>query len=247
MRHISRREFLRLGLAGAALPLFDRVHFLASADRVYLSVPHYSQRHSLSCEMASLRMAAAYHGNYWTEEALLAQLPTNKAQPQVAGGRVLWFDPNLVFPGNVNGFQLWYGGLGAYPDRVGKGAWGYGVYATPIAQVATQIGLWALAFDEVSHVYEALNRRNVPVVIVPWGGRTESTLWKWTTPRGDQVRVMNAQHALAVVGYNADTVWVHDPERKVSTYTRAAFEKAFGLLNCGVEVGPALHRKYLPI
>lgn len=244
---ISRREFLRLSLAAAATPLFPRTGFVPSGDRVYLNVPHYSQRHALSCEMASLRMAAAYHHVYRTEEALIAELATNRAQPQVTGGRVIWFSPNELFPGNVNGFQLYYGGLGAHPDRAAKGQWGYGVYATPIADVATRIGLWALVFDEVGQVYRALDRRHVPIVIVPWAGRTETTMWRWTTPRGDRVEVMNAQHAVAVIGYSADTVWVRDPDRQITQYARPAFEKAFGLLKSGVEIGPVTHRKYEPI
>jgi uncharacterized protein YvpB len=218
-----------------------------SRGRVYLDVPHYSQWHSLSCEMAALRMAAAYHGLDRHEDSLLVLLPTDPAQPRVAGEDLHWLDPDRLFPGNVDGAQLYHGGLSEHPNRARRGKWGYGVYARPIAEVATKLGLRALVFDEVEHVYRSLDRRNVPIVIVPWGGRTETRVWEWVTPGGERIAVMNAQHAVAAIGYSSDRVWVRDPARMVSTYQRGAFEKAFGLIRSGVEIGPPARISYVPI
>jgi uncharacterized protein YvpB len=211
----------------------------SAADRVSLAVPHFHQERSLSCEMASLRMAAQYHKVSVTETQLVQLLPVSLAQPRIEGARVVWTDANRLFAGNIRGWQLYYGGLRAYPQRARRGAWGYGIHAPGIAEVTLHLGLQAEVFDEVGGVYAALDRGSVPIVIVPCRGRARSRQWTWYTPNGDPVSVIDSEHAIAVTGYNGQYVWVNDPLSQVSRYDRASFEVAFSLLRSGVVVAPA--------
>jgi uncharacterized protein YvpB len=234
----SRRGFLKASawLAGAwALPSGAAV---GRANAVHLDIPFHYQRHTLSCEMAALRMAAEYLGQVHAEGDLLSIMPTDASQPRLEGNEVVWADPNRAFPGNYRGWQLYRGGLSERPDRARRRLWGYGVHAPVVATVAIAIDLQAELFDEVEQVYRAIERGWVPIVIVPDGGRTEAIRWSWHTPQGKAVQVMNAEHSVVVRGYDDQIVLVHDPKGKVFRYERPAFEKAFRLLNSGVAIGP---------
>lgn len=214
--------------------------FSKKVDRVHLAVPRFRQQRSLSCEMASLRMAAAYQKVKRSESGLVRILPKDMSQPRFEDGKLVWADANRVFPGNIRGWQLYRGGLRQKPWRARTKGWGYGIYAAGIAQVATRIGLRAEVFDQVDHVYKALDKGQVPIVIVPCSGRKASAKWHWYSPQGDRVPAINSQHAIAVVGYNDRRVWVNDPLGRVSSYARLTFEKAFALLDSGVAIGAAI-------
>lgn len=234
---ISRRELLkRMALAFGAVLLPQR-RTGARAARVYLDVPFFFQHHTLSCEVAALRMVARFWGARWPEDELLRVMPADPTQPRLVAGQVIWADPNRVFPGNVNGWQLYRGGMQEHPVRVRQRLWGYGIHAPAIANLATRIGLQAEVFDDVSYVYYYIDRGRVPIVIVPDGGRPVAESWVWYTPDGHPVRVMNREHSVVVKGYNAEQVWVNDPKGKVARYDRDAFEQAFRLLRSGVAIG----------
>jgi len=208
------------------------------SDRVYLPVPRFRQQRSLSCEMASLRMAAHYLKVIHSESELVRILPRDVTQPRFENKRLIWADANRVFPGNIRGWQLYHGGMQQYPGRARRKGWGYGIYSPGIAEVAIKIGLQAEVFDEVDHTYTTLDRGQVPVVIVPCRGRSTTRRWHWYSPQGDVVPAINSQHAIVVVGYNDRRVWVNDPLGQVSSYQRLVFERAFALLGSGVAIGP---------
>ncbi|HNS52733.1 MAG TPA: C39 family peptidase [Anaerolineae bacterium] len=234
---ISRRDMLKkmaLALGAAFLPAAD-AH--ASAGRIYLAVPFHWQHHTLSCEAAALRMAAHYFGATWSEDELLRRMPVDTAQPRLEGDQVVWSDPNLVFPGNVNGWQLYQGGLRERPERARGRLWGYGLHAPAIADMATRIGLSAEVLGGLGDVYESIDRGRVPIVIVPDGGRVEARRWAWYTPAGHAVRVINREHSVVVKGYSDGYVWVNDPKGQVARYDRGPFERAFSLLNSAVAIG----------
>lgn len=209
----------------------------AAPDRVHLAVPRFRQQRSLSCEMAALRMAAHYQKVIHTETELVRILPRDATQPRLENRKVIWADANRVFPGNIRGWQLYAGGMRSYPRRARTKGWGYGVHAPGIAEVATRIGLQAEVFDEVEHVYTALDRGVVPIVIVPCSGRSTTRKWRWYTPEGDPIPVIDSEHAIVAVGYNDRRVWVNDPLGRVSSYDRIVFERAFALLASGVAIG----------
>lgn len=224
-------------MAAASLLLPPSLAHAASDGRL-LRIPFHYQRRTLTCEIAALRMAAEYHGQVWTEDGLLAFTPIDERQPRDEDGNVVWADPNLAFPGNVGGWQLYRDGLQEHPERAKRGLWGYGLHAPAIANLAVRIGLKADLFDRVDAVYAALDRGHVPIVIVPDGGRDEAIKWLWYTPQDEPVTVMNAEHAVVVRGYDDNRVWVNDPKGKVWTYPRDRFETAFALLGSGVAIGP---------
>lgn len=234
---ISRREMLKKMALALGAALFPPGAARASAGRVYLDVPFHWQHHTLSCEVAALRMAAHYFGAAWSEDELLRRMPVDAAQPQMVGDQVVWFDPNRVFPGNVNGWQLYQGGLREHPERTRGRLWGYGLHAPAIADLATRIGLRAEVLGGLGDVYETIDRGRVPIVIVPDGGRVDARKWVWYTPAGHAVRVMNREHSVVVKGYSAAHVWVNDPKGKIARYDRALFERAFSLLGSAVAVG----------
>ena len=235
--NISRRELLKkMALAFGAV-LLPQTRTGAPSARVYLDVPFHFQHHTLSCEVAALRMVARFCGASWPEDELLRLMPTDPTQPRLVAGQVIWADPNRVFPGNVNGWQLYRGGIWEHPERARQRLWGYGIHAPAIANLATQIGLRAELLHEVGDVYDSIDRGRVPIVIVPDGGREEAVSWVWYTPSGQAVRVMNREHTVVVKGYNAEQVWVNDPKGKVALYDRDVFERAFGLLRSGVAIG----------
>ena len=218
----------------------------AVPDRVSLAVPRFRQQRSLSCEMASLRMAAHYLKVIRSESELVRILPRNVAQPRFENRKLIWADANRVFPGNIRGWQLYHGGMRQIPSRARRNGWGYGVYGPGIAEVATKIGLRAEVFDEVDHVYATLDRGQVPIVIVPCRGRSTTRKWHWYSPQGEVVPAINGQHAIVVTGYNDRRVWVNDPLGQVSSYQRLVFERAFSLLTSGVALGPPLPVKPAP-
>lgn len=239
---LTRRQFLRTGAVAAASLLLPSSPINAASGVRLLAVPFHYQRRTLTCEIAALRMAAGYHGQAWTEEGLLTCMPIDNRQPRREGDNVIWADPNLTFPGNIGGWQLYRGGLQEHPERVKLGQWGYGLHAPAIADVAVRMGLAAELFDRVEAVYAALDLGYVPIVIVPDGGRVQVVVWQWLTPRDKPVTVMNAEHSVVVRGYDSHTVWVNDPKGKVWTYPRDGFERAFALLNSGVAIGPERKR-----
>lgn len=240
---LSRRDLLKAGLLAAGAMVLPHDAVLARADAVHLDVPFRYQHHALSCEMAALRMAAEYYGLIFSEDELLRIMPCAATQPRVLDGEVLWADPNRVFPGSYRGWQLYRGGLSEHPDRARRGLWGYGVHAPVIAAVAVAIGLQAEVFDRAEDAYRSLERGRVPIVIVPEGTST-GMRWAWFTPSGEAVPVINGEHSVVVRGYNDRMVLVHDPKGKVYHYDRPAFEKAFGLQNSGVAIGP--RQRYVP-
>ena len=135
-------------MAAAGLVL-ARTPAHADSDRRLLPVPFHYQRHTLTCEIAALRMAAEYHGQVWAEESLLIFMPKDEGQPRYEGDSVVWADPNRKFPGNVRGWQLYRDGLRHYPQRARAGLWGYGLHAPVVAEMATRMGLTAELFDRV--------------------------------------------------------------------------------------------------
>lgn len=235
---LTRRRFLQGGVLVAASFLLPSLPAHASSERRLLPVPFHYQCHTLTCEIAALRMAAEYHGQVWSEDALLTILPIKECQPRYESGSVVWANPDLAFPGNFRGWQLYRGGLDEHPERARGDHWGYGIHAPVIADLAVRIGLAAELFDRVEAVYEAIDADCVPIVIVPDGGRDQAVRWQWHTPQGNPVAVMNAEHSVVVRGYNDQTVWVNDPKGKVWSYRRDRFERAFDLLGSGVAIGP---------
>lgn len=145
-----------------------------------LNVPYHRQEHSLSCEIASLKMALSYAGFNISEDELIQSLHFD----QTPRSRTLWGDPFKGFVGDIDG-------------KMGKT--GYGVYWDPIVDVGNRYaptraftGLTAADFAE--HI---LNNR--PVVV--WGYFGRGAAINWETTDGNRINAINGEHARIVTGF----------------------------------------------
>lgn len=147
---------------------------------VQLPVPFHRQEHSLSCEIAALKMALGRFGLEVPESQLLVALPFD---PTPKGGGV-WGDPDQGFVGNIDGEML---------------ITGYGVYAEPLAQLGrrwrrTEVLKEAAVSDLAAHV--AAGR---PVIVWGYYGRPFRAQWK--TPAGRVITAVNGEHTRVVTGF----------------------------------------------
>ena len=145
-----------------------------------LNVPSYLQQHTLSCEVASLRMALAYKGVIKSEDELLNLVGYDNT-PHVGN---VWGNPYEHFVGNVNGNQM--------RD-------GYGVYWGPIERVAKMFGN-AQAFQNgnVAMLTSNIQKGN-PVMI--WVYSKNGTPTHWKTPSGVDIFAAAGEHTVVAVGF----------------------------------------------
>ena len=184
-----------------------------------LDAPLYKQERSLSCESSAAVMAANYFGVAARESEILQALPRHE-------------NPHLGFRGDVDGP---YGGLADY-----------GVYAEPIRQVLVRLGL------EVTHLSGGISeieqhiREGRPVIAwVTYGLQAQLPqqllLANPSSQSGVQtVTMVPYEHAVLVVGYNRDGLWVNDPYGGTRDfYTASDFGRSFAYLgNMALVVGP---------
>lgn len=160
-----------------------------------LSVPVYLQQHTLSCELATLRMALAYRQFAKTEEELLIQVGYD---PSPRRGNI-WGDPYETFVGNIDGKQM---------------STGYGVYWPPIARVAN---LYTKAAEfsglSITDILKEVERSN-PVII--WTYSKSGIPTYWFTTSGERIFAASGEHTVVVVGFvgsvdDPSQIIVNDP------------------------------------
>ncbi len=162
---------------------------------VHLDVPFYKQEHSLSCEIASLRMALAGVGVMVTESELISLLPFDRTPKQNG----IWGDPYTGFVGNIDGKQ---------PHS------GYGVYWQPIADLGnkfrrSEVIENATAQDLTKHLSDGNP-------IIYWGTIGSGKTISWHTPEGKKIDGINGEHARTITGFTGtpespDGFFVIDP------------------------------------
>lgn len=232
---------------------------LAGGTRVWAdenrkrAVPYYRQRHTLSCEMTTLRMAASYFGRELSEELLVRMLEVDESPLRLEDdGTMIWGDPDKGFVGSIDGKQIYHDALKRYPpSQRTPWQWGYGVYTKPIAQVATRIGLYTTCLDSIDDVYRHLDRGHPVIALVPHAGKTQAKKWSWYTEKGDEIPVINGEHAVVLrPGYDGEHVGVNDPtlypEDRVLEYAHEDFAKAFSILSMAVAIGKPRYRTTPP-
>ena len=146
-----------------------------------LNLVFHPQEHSLSCEMATLRMVLNYYGVDVSESEVIDKMPWDKT---VRSGNI-WGDPNIGFVGDIDGKM---------------GVDGYGIHWEPLAQTARN---WKDAeiinngsiSDIVENIY---NGR--PIIIWSYLGRGISMTW--FTPEGKKINAINGEHTFIVYGYD---------------------------------------------
>lgn len=180
-----------------------------------LSVPSYLQKYTLSCEIASLRMALNYRDLTLTEDELI---PIVGQDPTPHTGNV-WGDPNIAFVGNIAGTQM---------------ANGYGVHWAPIAKAARE---YRNAADFTQWTIEQLTgaiEGNNPVII--WVYSHHGTPTSWKTPDGRDVYAVRDEHAVVAVGFvgpanNPTQLIINDPLIGQVYWSRAVFDRKWNIFN----------------
>lgn len=171
-------------LPAVAVRTLGRVEGVVSGDApltVDLPVAFHRQEHSLSCEIATLKMALGRYGASVSEDELIALLPFDLTPRR---GDV-WGNPFEGFVGDIDGTMM---------------GTGYGVYADPIARIGlrykrTEVLRGASVVDVAHHL--AAGR---PVIMWGYYGRGGSRLWR--TSDGELVRAVNGEHTRVVTGFS---------------------------------------------
>ena len=164
-----------LVVASLALPS------IVFAQEVRLPATFHRQEHSLSCEIATLKMALEVQGMTVTERELIAKLPFDPT-PKRNG---IWGDPNQAFVGNIDGQML---------------VTGYGVHWDPIAALGSHYAATTvLKHGSAAELARHLKAGN-PVII--WGYYGARAVHSWQTPTGKAIKAVNGEHTRLVYGFD---------------------------------------------
>ncbi|MDZ4225328.1 MAG: C39 family peptidase [Candidatus Andersenbacteria bacterium] len=137
------------------------------ADSMRLPITFHRQEHSLSCEIATLKMVLGIHGIDVAEAELIAKLPFDLT-PRDSGR---WGNPNKGFVGNIDGRML---------------VDGYGVYWDPIARIGAQYAETTVLEDGSPQELAQHVAAGNPVII--WGYYGQRKAYSWLTPDGTPIK-----------------------------------------------------------
>ncbi|MBS1953325.1 MAG: C39 family peptidase [Cyanobacteria bacterium SZAS-4] len=190
---------------------------------VKLPVPYAHQEHSLSCEIACLKMALNYQGAHVGEPELIKLMPFDST-PNDKG---IWGNPNQAFVGDIDGES---------------GVNGYGVYWEPIAQLGRH---WrktqTLENGSVQDLTANLLAKR-PIVIWGHSGTGVFKNIDWNTSSGKRVSAVSGEHTRVVTGFagdpqNPDVFFILDPYFGELIWSKEELEKNWQSLgNHGVVV-----------
>jgi uncharacterized protein YvpB len=140
---------------------------------------YHRQEKTLSCEIASLKMALSVYGLDIPESELISKLkfdPTPRT-------KTTWGDPFNGFVGNIDGKMM--------KD-------GYGVYWDPVNEVANQyLRSEVKQFTPQLLAQELSNGHPV----VSWGYFGRGKRYTWKTANGVEISGVNGEHARTIVGF----------------------------------------------
>lgn len=176
-------------------------------------VPCFKQEHNLSCEPSVAAMAAHFYGIQVSEGDILAALPRHE-------------NPHKGFRGNVDGS---YGGVEDY-----------GVYAGPLQQVLTNLGLRVEQFSgDLQEIRRLLLQGKVLIAWATFDLQVQVPQTVVLTD-GETVTLVPYEHTFLIVGYNSDGFWVNDPYTGAPKFlAESEFSRSFGYLdNMALVVGP---------
>lgn len=177
-------------------------------NRFILPVPLYYQQHSLSCEIAALRMALAGVGVKLNESDIIEIMPINPA-PRVGN---IWGDPDKEFVGSIDGTQ---------------NTTGYGVHWPVIADLAKE---WRPESEGGSGGTYADIVRELKAghPIIYWGvAKSNMVPDPWQTIEGKEIKAWTGEHVRTIIGYEGNDInpiylIINDPtEGKIKLSTRS--------------------------
>lgn len=164
---------------------------VANAAVYRLDVPWHRQEHSLSCELASLKMALSGVGLNIPEQELINSLSFDPT-PKSSG---IWGDPYTGFVGDINGKMM---------------RTGYGVYWNPIAKV----GLGYVRTDvlQSGSIAELIYHLHQGRPVIVWGYYGSGEKMTWKTPQGKEIHAVDGEHARVLIGYTGSSL---NPEKMI--------------------------------
>ncbi len=241
---MAHKKKTSLGILGALIilfliilytPLFEGTRIYAYAVRsatrirfffssapddklVKLNIAFDPQDHSLSCEVATLKMALAYRGIVITEAELNQRIGVDNTPKTKENGQLIWGDPYKAFVGNING-SMFVDGYGVYPPAIAKAASDY--------RTVEAFENW-----DVVDIVRELNNDN-PVII--WGYLGSGKKLSWKTPEGKTIPAVTYEHTFLVIGFKGDQLkpdgfYVIDPIYGKEYLSRGDFLKKWDAL-----------------
>jgi uncharacterized protein YvpB len=155
--------------------------FTTAVQVIKLNVPALRQALGNACQVTALRMVLAYRGvnvGDWDVLGRLGYAPRPRDRATNT-----WDDPNVMFVGDVRGYQ---------------NSTGYGVHSGPIAAAARSFGRDASNYNNVSagFISSQVHAGN-PVIV--WGHSTPAKYDPWNTSNGVVAAWLSA-HARVVYG-----------------------------------------------
>ncbi|MFY0544958.1 C39 family peptidase [Brevibacillus sp. H7] len=183
--------------------LSDRLS-VTSLRYIIENVPHIKQYPELinGCEVTSVAMLLRFLGNPVSKLELAKRVKKDTTPLKVdATGRILsWGNPEKGFVGDITGKHL-----------------GYAVYHQPIVHLINEVypkrakNVTGLDFSTI--LQEVQNNR--PVIVWTTSDFQPTKQWlEWKTADNRTIRVTFKQHAVLLVGFDVDSVYINDPMGK---------------------------------
>ena len=162
-----------------------------------LNIPFHRQEHSLSCEIATLKMALDYYKLNIPESELLEKLPFDTESRRNKNNT--WGNPNLGFVGNIDGKM---------PNE------GYGVYEKPIAKLASRYRRARSVENATLQEILTETAKGRPVIV--WGAIGSGKDISWKTSGGQEIKAVFGEHTRIISGFsgtvsNPEKVYLLDP------------------------------------
>ncbi len=152
-------------------------------DSASFWVPTHQQKHSLSCEYASLQIATSALGN---------EIPEDDFIPVVG----LDNNPHYGFRGNIDGGYIF-------------GTDDYGVYPEPLAEALPEFGFTGEVFYGGTSTLKSHLRAGHPVVV--WIDLRYNTSFTMMI-NGESVTMAPRSHVVVAYGYSDEGVLISDPD-----------------------------------
>jgi uncharacterized protein YvpB len=166
---------------------------------IMLTAPLVKQNPELpsGCEITTLTMLLQFYGIKKDKMQLASEMKydTTPMKTDANGNIVYWGNPNSGFVGSISGQ-----------------AKGFGIYHTALIEllrkyIPTAVDLTQKSFD----VLQRHIASGIPVEVWTTVDYLEPAAWvEWDSPLGP-IRTTFAEHAVLLVGYDKDNVYVNDP------------------------------------
>ena len=202
-------------------PALTRQHLMSaprSSGAITIPVPLYKQTMNLDCETASLQMALAYRGHWYSQSYMFQFLHADTRPPvKAADGTILqWGNPFTNFVGNVNGAE--------------HNATGYGVYYPPVLWIANGLGDPSAVGGSgysASTIYQALATGHPVQVWVEYRW-VQPAVNVWKAWDNTKVHYSLHEHTVVLSGLSDSAVRVNDPWPGIQYWIdKATFERSW--------------------